>query len=136
MAVDGDEDVTSECVRVLVVDDDPDVAESLADLLHTRACIVEIAANGLEAVRRAQDQSFDLIFMDQRMPGMNGIDSCRAIRRLDPKVRIVMMMSYGDAELEGVFGRTVSVLYKPMEIEVVLKLIEGASADAAVSLAA
>src|SRR5207249_3576775 len=54
--------------RVLIVDDDADLAESLAEILIDHGCNVSIADHGQEAVERACAQDFDIIFMDVRMP--------------------------------------------------------------------
>jgi DNA-binding response OmpR family regulator len=75
---------------VLIVDDDRDWAESVADLFLAYGYEVEIIANGRLAVERAGRDDFDIAFMDVQMPVMNGVDSFFEIRKLKPDARIVM----------------------------------------------
>ena len=74
--------MSSKTVRIMIVDDDQDLAESLADLLRVFGYEVDIANNGRDALQRAQASDFDVTFMDVRMPVMNGVDSCLAIKRI------------------------------------------------------
>src|SRR5215475_11855771 len=67
--------MNTKTVRIMIVDDDRDLAESLADLLRVFGYEVAIAHNGKDALQRAQTSDFDLTFMDVRMPVMNGVDS-------------------------------------------------------------
>lgn len=69
-------------VRILVVDDEPDIRNVLRLLLSSRDYAVEEAANGSEALRMAEELTFDLIIMDIMMPGMNGLETCAALRKI------------------------------------------------------
>lgn len=69
-------------VRILVVDDEPDIRNVLRLLLSARGYSVEEAENGAAALERAAQRSFDLIVLDIMMPEMNGVDACRALRRV------------------------------------------------------
>ncbi len=110
--------------KLLLVDDDRDFTESLAELLQDYGYRVETAFAGEEAVRRAGE--FDVTLMDISMPGRDGIDCLRAIRSAEPAARVIMMTGFTRAELveqahgEGAFG----VLYKPLDIDRLLHLIE------------
>src|SRR5262249_58252718 len=68
--------------KVMIVDDDRDLAESLAEMLELQGHTVQVASNGQEAVERHRKSEFDITFMDVRMPVMNGVDSFFAIRAL------------------------------------------------------
>jgi CheY-like chemotaxis protein len=67
-------------LQVLVVDDDPDFAESLAELLRYRGHEVRIAGSGLDAVAACVERPFDVIFLDVRLPGLTGYDLARWVR--------------------------------------------------------
>ncbi len=68
-------------IRILVVDDEPDIRQLLRILLENRGYQVVEAASGEEAVRRLRtDPAYDLILMDIMMPGMDGVAACQAIR--------------------------------------------------------
>ena len=81
-------------VDVMIVDDDQDLAESLADLLAANGYQVEVASNGREAVERFREKDYGITFMDVRMPVMNGVDSFFEIRKMKPTARIVLMTGF------------------------------------------
>jgi two-component system alkaline phosphatase synthesis response regulator PhoP len=76
--------------RILLVDDEPDILEFLGYSLRSEGFIVEVAQNGIEAVRMARAFSPHLILLDVMMPGMDGIETCEQIRTL-PELKEVMI---------------------------------------------
>jgi CheY-like chemotaxis protein len=111
--------------RVLIVDDDADLAESLADILLDHGCDVGIAEHGQEAVERVCIEDFDVIFMDVRMPVMNGVDSFFAIRSIRPQARVVMMTGFKEAFVErAIQAGAEGPLHKPFSVDDMLALIE------------
>jgi two-component system, NtrC family, response regulator HydG len=117
--------MTTRTVRIMIVDDDQDLAESLADLLHAHGYQVEIANNGQDAVTQASARDFDIAFMDVRMPVMNGVDSFFAIKKIKPQARIVMMTGFKEPILEkAIHAGAEGPLHKPFGIEQILKLVE------------
>lgn len=104
-------------LKVIIVDDDRDFAEGIALTLEMEGHEVAFARSGEEAVRKISDQSFDVTLMDVRMPGMNGYESLKEIRKLRPDARIIMMTAFSVEDLlrqamaEGALG----VLHKPID---------------------
>ena len=111
--------------RALVVDDDVSMAKTLSDLLRLKGWEVETANSGEEAVDAATARDFDVVLMDVKMPGMDGVDAFKAIKAARPDVRVVLMTAYAaqdrieEAERQGV----VSVLPKPVDINALLLLL-------------
>jgi CheY-like chemotaxis protein len=117
--------MTARGTRVLIVDDDIDLAESLAEVLLDHGCDVSLAEHGQEALERACAQEFDIIFMDVRMPVMNGVDSFFAIRSIKPEARIVMMTGFKERFVErAIQAGAEGPLYKPFAIDEMLGLME------------
>lgn len=89
-----------EPIRVLVVDDHSIVREGLKALLELEPdiCVVEESNNALDAVRKVEECSPDLVLMDLKMPGLSGIEGCRLIKEHSPQVRVVLLTNYDDKE--------------------------------------
>ncbi|WP_055549556.1 response regulator transcription factor [Streptomyces sp. NBRC 110028] len=83
--------------RVLVVDDDPTVAEVVAGYLTRAGFAVDRAADGPGALARADAQWPDLVVLDLMLPGMDGLDVCRALRGKGP-VPVIMLTARGDED--------------------------------------
>jgi two-component system response regulator ResD len=83
--------------RILVVDDDPTVAEVVAGYLDRAGYVVDRAADGPSALRRAIELAPDLIVLDLMLPGMNGLDVCRELRGASP-VPVIMLTARGDED--------------------------------------
>ena len=82
-------------LRILVVDDEEPVRETLAEMLVAVNHRVELAGSGLEAVEKMRTGDFELVFTDLAMPEMDGWETARLIRKDWPNVRIVLVTGYG-----------------------------------------
>ncbi len=82
--------------KILIVDDQLGVRRLLFETFREENDEVEMAANGTEALQILHSFHPDLILMDMKMPGMNGIETLRQIRLQDQKVGVIMMTAYGD----------------------------------------
>lgn len=100
--------------RVLVVEDDPTVREVACDYLRSAGFIVDEAADGVEALRMAEQTPPDLIVLDRMIPGFDGVEVCRRIRatRSTP---IIMLTALGsvDDRIEGLEAGADDYLAKP-----------------------
>ncbi|MFD8008820.1 response regulator transcription factor [Streptomyces sp. NPDC058955] len=83
--------------RILVVDDDPTVAEVVTGYLERAGFLVEHAADGLDALRRAGERWPDLVVLDLMLPGLDGLEVCRRLRSAGP-VPVIMLTARGDEE--------------------------------------
>ena len=87
---------------VLIVDDNAHIRQALGDLFKREADfeVSGEAPNGKEAIAKAQELRPDLIVLDLSIPVMNGLDAARELKRLMPKVPLVMYSSFGDRFVE------------------------------------
>ena len=85
-------------IRVLIADDHGVVAEGLRNLIEAQADmkVVAMAVDGREAVRRAMENSPDVVLMDIAMPVLNGTEATRIIRERRPQTRVIMLSAYSD----------------------------------------
>jgi len=107
---------------VLVVDDNRDLCENLADILADSSFDVEVGTSGKEAVEKVRLKKPDFVLMDVKMPVMSGVEAFRKIRTISPSTIVIMMTAFTRDELvrdalrEGAYA----VLYKPLDIEALL----------------
>jgi len=104
--------------RILVVDDDPSMRYSLNRMLEGQGLGVSLAKNGIEALERfAQDQP-DLVVMDIKMPGQNGLEVLKEIKGKDPKALVILMTAFGTTEtaIEAMKFGAFDYILKPFDI--------------------
>jgi len=116
--------------RVLVVDDDAILREALCDLLSERGFdVVGEAANGADGVALARERSPDVVLMDFRMPGMNGLEATTLIKAHDPLTQAVVFTAYDDQtlNLEATRTEVYCLLVKGCRPELVLDIVRRAA---------
>ena len=116
----------------LVVDDEPDMRRTLVDILQDEGYDVDAAGNGTDAVAMCAEQSYDVVLMDVRMPGLNGVEAFRKIRRHQEGVRVILMSAYvmEDLKRQALEEGVIAYLEKPLNVEKVILLIEEAAETA------
>lgn len=115
-------------LRVLIVDDEPAVALTLAaslEKLHDEF-IVDTAYDFAEAFSQVQRTPYTLLVADYKMPGMNGLDLARAVRRVSPDTQIVLMTAYGTQELRNTVEllSLADYLEKPFTLAQIRELVQ------------
>lgn len=85
--------------RVLIIDDDRDLAESLAELIESHGHAVTVAFSGEEGLVKFRRQEFDLVLVDVKMPRMSGVETFIECRKLKPAARVVMMTGFSIEQL-------------------------------------
>ena len=117
----------NEKASILIVDDDAAMGETLLDILEDKGFNVAIAKDGPTAVAEAGGRHFDLALIDIMMPGMDGVETLRGIKRADPETTTMIMT--GHSALEGLVSDALKagvegVLYKPFDIDTIVEMIE------------
>ena len=116
--------------RVLVVDDDAELREALCGLLSERGFdVVGEAANGAEGVALAKERTPDVVLMDFRMPGMDGLEATNLIKAHDPLTQAVVFTAYDDQtlNLEATRAEVYCLLVKGCRPELVLDIVQRAA---------
>jgi len=114
--------------NILVVDDLRSSRLTLGGILEDEGHNVVLAENGYQAIEAAKQIPFDIIFMDIKMPGTNGVQTFREVKKVNPQAAVIMMTAYSVEDLvrkaleEGAYA----VVYKPFDIENVVNIIEAA----------
>jgi len=109
--------------NILVVDDDPDLADSIAEALRLAGHEVSVAGNGAEAVKLFAEMKYDLSFVDVRMPVMNGVECFFAVRERYPDAKIVLMTGFKEPAMEKALSAgALALLHKPFRMEEIIKI--------------
>lgn len=114
--------------KVLVVDDDPVVGKSFNRVLSGKGYIVVTAEDGYDALQKLQAETYDVVFTDLRMPGMNGLEVAERVKARQPWTPVVIVTGYGSQTSEE-RARAAGVsefLHKPLSPE----MIEASTAKA------
>lgn len=101
--------------NILVVDDEQVARQSLSDILRLEGYNVSSVANGEQAVEHVRNHSVDLIVLDLKMPGMNGLDVVQVVNQLSPDTEIILLTAFGSMEsaVEALRQRVHDYLLKP-----------------------
>ncbi|MCX7848351.1 MAG: response regulator [bacterium] len=119
--------------RVLVVDDDASLRATLKLLLEQHGYSAETAADGFEACEKARSGStFDLILLDMTMPRMNGYETFKRLKEINPQIRVVIISGYSQSRevCEMLETGALGFIAKPFRIKDLLASIEAALATA------
>ncbi len=111
---------------ILVVDDERNMRDTLAEILEADGYQVETADSGEAAVERCDQRTFDVVLMDVRMPGINGVEAFRRIRSHNPTARVILMSAYTIDDLRRVALEegAAALLPKPLDLDTVVRLID------------
>ena len=114
--------------RILLVDDNEAFLDSTKDVLEDQGYEVVTAESGEEAVRVFGAHTFDVILMDVKMPGMNGVESFIEMKRLRPRVKVIMITAYGVEEMirQALAEGALAVLHKPLDMTLFFRTIDEA----------
>ncbi|MGI4737963.1 MAG: response regulator [Janthinobacterium lividum] len=102
-------------MKILLVEDEPSVAAFLHQGLTEQDYTVDLAADGLLGLHRAQSTQYDCLILDQMLPGLSGLEVCRQVRAYDPGVPILMLTALGetDDKIRGLDAGADDYLVKP-----------------------
>ncbi len=114
--------------NVLLIDDDEEFLELLSERLETRGMRVITALSGQEALGMVQRLEFDIIVIDLSMPGMNGIETLKKIKKLHPHTETIMLTGHASLQsgIEAMKSGAEDYLEKPADIEMLTQKINEA----------
>ena len=114
--------------RILVIDDENNIRLMVRLALQAASHQVETASDGAEGLEKFAAGTFDLVLLDQRMPGMDGLDVLREMRRRDSAARVIMITAFGTIDLatEALKAGAVDFLRKPFTTDVLRAAVAAA----------
>ena len=84
--------------QILVVDDDPVARQSMTDILRLEGCSVNSVPNGQAAVEYVRTHPVELMVVDLRMPGMDGLEVVQVVNQISPETEVILLTAFGSTE--------------------------------------
>ncbi|MHA1637443.1 MAG: response regulator [Candidatus Thorarchaeota archaeon] len=113
--------------NIMVVDDNVGLTKTMSLILKKQGFTVVTAHNGLDALNQIEEgMKIDIVFMDIKMPELNGVETFKRLKKMVPNATVIMMTAYAVEDLvqealeEGAF----SIIYKPFDFDYLLSLID------------
>ena len=120
------DELIEEKILILVVDDRFADREMLQVILEDRGYRVATASSGAEAIEMVKSRHYDIVFLDVRLPDMNGVETFEQVKEIDPQATVIMMTGYTEEDLvkSAVNTGAYTCLHKPFDMEKVIILVE------------
>jgi DNA-binding NtrC family response regulator len=117
-----------EAFRVLVVDDELDFLETLVKRLKRRKVDASGVSSGVEAMQLLEQEHFDVVILDIRMPGMDGLETLREMKRKRPLMEVILLTGHASVEsgMQGMQLGAFDYVMKPAELEDILEKVRQA----------
>lgn len=118
-------------MRVLIVDDEEELVAALVERLELRNIEAIGVTNGHDALERIYEQSFDVMLLDVKMPGLGGLEVIKKVKEKWPGLEVILLTGHGstrDAE-EGMRAGAFKYIMKPVNIEDLVALLREASGE-------
>ena len=116
--------------RVLLVDDEVAFLEALAERLQTRGLEVVCARSGREALTAVEGQTFDAVVLDLSMPGLDGLETLRRLRQMQPELQVMILSGRATVQtaVEATRLGATDIFEKPTDVDTLVQRIRSARA--------
>ena len=120
-------------LQVLIIDDEEELVSALVERLNLRGFEAQGATTGGEALSLLQDHECDVVLLDMKMPGLDGLEVIRRIKQLRPALEVVLLTGHGSANAieEGMALGAFDYLMKPVKIDDLVRILAAAGAGKA-----
>ncbi len=114
--------------KVLLVDDEERFVKTLTKRLAERELDVVGVHSGMEAIEEVKNKPYDVVVLDVRMPGLDGIETLQELKKISPGTEVIMLTGHAsvDSAVEGMRLGAHEYLMKPCDIEELMEKIDGA----------
>ncbi len=116
----------SQKVKILIVDDEAVMRDTMSDWLLEKGFNVVSVTSGMEAIEKVKTGSFNIAFVDMKMPGLDGLEVLQAMKRIDPETAVVIMTAYATIEtaIEAMKEGAYEYMIKPFSLDVVELIVK------------
>lgn len=122
------EEIPVDAIRVMLVDDEADFLNTLTKRLKRRKLVVTDAKSGEDALSILGQNPVDIVVLDVRMPGIDGVETLKEIKKQFPLIEVIMLTGHASVEVavQGMELGAFDYLMKPMDIDELVYKIEDA----------
>ena len=125
---DADGAAATETLKVLFVDDEEDFVRTMAERMEMREVGSDVALDGEQALQMLQDEVPDVMVLDLRMPGIDGMEVLRRVKKMYPQMEVIIMTGHGSDQDEKEARRlgAFDYLRKPVDINDLMEIVRNA----------
>jgi DNA-binding NtrC family response regulator len=118
-------------IKVLLVDDEEAYVKTLAERMEMRDVGSRVALSGEEALQMLEDESPDVMVLDLRMPGIDGMEVLRRVKKMYPQLEVIIMTGHGSDKDEAEARRlgAFDYLQKPVDINELMEVVRRAGRE-------
>jgi len=111
--------------KVLIVDDEKEFSDVLAERMESRGCEVDTVVSGFEALQKVRDKTYDAIVLELAMPKMDGIETLKKLLEADSDLQIILLTGHATVEkaIQAVKRGATEFLEKPADINLLIEKI-------------
>jgi DNA-binding NtrC family response regulator len=124
----GATDTSAQALKVLFVDDEEDFVRTMAERMEMREVGSEVALDGQQALQMLEDEVPDVMVLDLRMPGIDGLEVLRRVKKMYPQMEVIIMTGHG-SEVDEAEARRLGAfdyLRKPVDINDLMEVVRNA----------
>lgn len=116
----------SNVLKILVVDDDENIRNTLKTILSEKGYLVDVVGTGKEAIRKTESEAFNVVILDIRLPDIEGVEILKKMHDTVPKTRKIMLTGYPTQQnaITALNNKADVYLVKPVSVEVLLGKIQ------------
>jgi DNA-binding NtrC family response regulator len=116
--------------KVLLVDDEVDFLDTLSERMRTRGMEVSTSSSGSEALKKVEQESYDVIILDLMMPGVDGLEALRILKEKRPELQVILLTGHASVEkgIEAMKLGAMDFLEKPADLSQLTEKIKKAQA--------
>lgn len=116
----------SNVIKILVVDDDENIRNTIKTILSEKGYLVDVAGTGKEAIRKTESAAFNVVILDIRLPDIEGVEILKKMHDTVPKTRKIMLTGYPTQQnaITALNNKADVYLVKPVSVEALLEKIQ------------
>ena len=116
--------------KVLLVDDEVDFLDTLSERMRTRGMEVSTSSSGAEALKKVEQESYDVIILDLMMPGVDGLEALKILKEKKPELQVILLTGHASVEkgIEAMKLGAMDFLEKPADLSQLTDKIKKAQA--------